>query len=174
MLRPLRKLPLIPGTASGSVMALCEKASPVRGDLILPMHCPVAVLKCGRWAICSSQCVGQWCVHFQCVSRNKRQPCPAKNSGEPHPSDRKERRGGTSWSYKEIHRRSAIGKSNLLARKSLVVGKWEPVHARQLMRRILTTVWNKHFEFAFKVKLGETGETANNKKQCSEIKKVLE
>lgn len=72
-------------------------------------------------------------------------------------------RGGTSWSYEEIHGKSAIGKSNFLARKNLVVGKWEPVHTQQLMWRILTTIWNKHFEFAFKVKLGET---ANNKKQC--------
>lgn len=65
-------------------------------------------------------------------------------------------RGGTSWGYKEIHKRSAIGKSNLLAKKDLVVGKWESVRTQQLMQRILTTIWNKHWEFAFKVKLGET------------------
>lgn len=32
-------------------------------------------------------------------------------------------RGGTSWGYKEIHKRSAIGKSNLLDKKGS--GSWE-------------------------------------------------
>lgn len=42
-------------------------------------------------------------------------------------------RGGTSWKSKEIRGRSAVGKSNLLARKNLVVGEWELVHTRWLM-----------------------------------------
>lgn len=100
---------------------------------------------------------------------------PALPSAPPEPCPRqggKEEQGaGTRWSYKEIHGRSAIGKGNLSARKNLVVGKWEQVHTQQFMQRNLTTIWNKYFEFTFKVKLGET---ANNKKQCRQIKKVLE
>lgn len=109
------------------------------------------------------------------VSRNKSQPLPCQGLHQRAMSlrqgQKEEQEEGISWIYKEIHGRSAIGKGNLSAKKDLVAGKWEQVHTQQFMQRILTTIWNKHFEFALKVKLGET---ANKKKQCRQIKNVLE
>lgn len=176
-LQPLTQLPLIPGTTSGAVMAPCENPNTIRVDLIWPLYCPVAALECGHWGNMLIPTWGDNDVHTfseTSVSVGTRGSPALSGTLQIHvPQTGRKRgvRGGISWSYKEIHKRSAIGKSNLLAKKDLVVGKWESVCTRQLMQRILTTIWNKHCEFAFKVKLGET---AKNKKQCREIKKVLE
>lgn len=158
-------------------MVPCENPSTIRVDLILAEYRPVAAFECRHWGnvFIPTHRDNDMCTSSEMSVSVGARGSPALpkalESHVPQTGRKGEVRGGTSWSYKEIHRRSAIGKSNLLAGKNLVVGKCVPVHSQQLMWRILTIIWNKHFEFAFKVKLGET---ANKKKQCREIKKVLE